>query len=197
MKTHPYLFASFPMSSPDRNAMPDASLAKANAVSRYSMLGMGLFVVFAIVVHALVLAATNANDEAGSLLRGDFAVGSRTWLFAGVGAAFLGFTWLSHLPLAQSLCGSSNKQAVGDLVSASDLSPLAGLMISMAIRIAGTFAILGLLWKWEFVSRKESVFDVLFWYVTLTAMEVVGIVCASRSFVQSSSLGSVSRASDS
>jgi hypothetical protein len=186
------------MSSLDGNASCTASSSKAKAASRYLMVMMGFFVVAAILAHGFALNAMRSVD--GGEIAESGAISHRTWLFAGVGFAFLAFTWLSHLPLVQMLRSNSATQhgeAVVPGNTAADLGPFAGLLVSMAIRIAGTFAILGLLWKAEFVSREETVFDVLFWYVTLTAMEVVGIVWASRSLVRSSPLGSVARVGDS
>lgn len=50
--------------------------------------------------------------------------------------------------------------------------PVVAILGSMAIRVAGTFAILGALLIFSPLERSEAVFNVLFWYITLTAWDV-------------------------
>jgi len=91
-------------------------------------------------------------------VRGGVAADS-TW-FAATGLFFLLITAASHLIL-------SRESTSGALVS---------LMISMAIRLLGTFLVLGGLLILSPLSRPEAVFNVLFWYITLTATDLVSVV---------------------
>ena len=100
-----------------------------------------------------------------------------TFVFAGTGSLFLLLTIAAHVWTVRGLTPPPSERQ-GDNRPA---SPPAMLLIPMAIRFAGTFAILGGLLVWGSVERHEAVFDVLFWYVTLTTLEVVGIVWAFRS----------------
>lgn len=176
------------MSSSTGNACRSVAPEKVAVVSRYLVAATASFAFFAIVVHALVLHQSGSANSMGSI--GVTNVDERTWVFGATGVSFLVLTWLSHLVIASTLTSGSG-------ASRSEQGPLLALLISMAIRVAGTFAILGLLWNLEIVGRKEAVFDVLFWYVTLTAMEVIGIVCTSKCIMRNSPLGQVVQASDS
>lgn len=100
--------------------------------------------------------------------------------FAAVGLGFLVVTLLSHISACQRWEGS----------------PLAPLMISMAIRLAGTFLILVLILKLSPLSRGEAVFNVLFWYITLTATDLVGVVRQKNRDLHVVSLSSASRQVD-
>jgi len=86
-------------------------------------------------------------------------VADTAW-FAIVGVAFLVVTAVSH----------------GVLTRQSDASPVVPMMISMAIRLLGTFLILGIILTLSPLSRPEAVFNVLFWYITLTVADLVGVV---------------------
>jgi len=55
-------------------------------------------------------------------------------------------------------------------------APLVPMMISMAIRLAGTFLILGIILNLSPLNRLEAVFNVLFWYITLTATDLLSVV---------------------
>ncbi|TVQ00513.1 MAG: hypothetical protein EA381_07355 [Planctomycetaceae bacterium] len=66
------------------------------------------------------------------------------------------------------------------------VEPIVGILGSMAIRVAGTFAILGGLLLFSSLERPEAVFNVLFWYITLTIWDVWGTV-RSRGAVGDSS----------
>lgn len=79
--------------------------------------------------------------------------------FAITGVAFLVVTALSHTVACRS----------------SVAAPLVPLMISMAIRLAGTFMILGVILNLSPLSRAEAVFNVLFWYITLTATDLISV----------------------
>jgi len=86
-------------------------------------------------------------------------VADTVW-FATVGAAFLVVTAASH----------------GVLCKQSAAPSLVPLMISMAIRLGGTFLMLGIILTLSPLSRPEAVFNVLFWYITLTAADLFGVV---------------------
>lgn len=95
-------------------------------------------------------------------------VADTAW-FAIVGAAFLAITVVSH----------------GVLCQQSAAAPLVPLMISMAIRLTGTFLILGIILKLSPLGRPEAVFNVLFWYITLTSVDLVGVVRQKNRDLQS------------
>jgi hypothetical protein len=99
-------------------------------------------------------------------------------VFAVVGGWFLLLTLVSHWWAVRGLSRHTGASGVSDAAGGGTIGML---LMSMAIRFAGTFAMLGVLWLSGVVGRQEAVFDVLFWYVTLTTMEVGGIVWASRS----------------
>lgn len=80
--------------------------------------------------------------------------------FAITGVAFLIVTAVSH---AFACRPSAN-------------APLVPLMISMAIRLAGTFLILGIILNLSPLSRPEAVLNVLFWYITLTVTDLLSVV---------------------
>jgi len=73
-------------------------------------------------------------------------------------------------------------------------APLVPLMISMAIRLAGTFLILGIILNLSPLSRPEAVFNVLFWYITLTVADLLSVVRHKNrdNYVTSVIAGSVS-----
>lgn len=81
-----------------------------------------------------------------------------TW-FALTGVAFLGVTAAAHAVL----CRSQGSEFV------------IGILGSMAIRLAGTLSILGMLLFFSPVGRPGAVFNVLFWYITLTLWDLLGI----------------------
>ncbi len=83
-------------------------------------------------------------------------VGWDTGWFAAVGFFFLLITAASHAVLCRS--------------SAAD--PVVAILGSMGIRLAGTFAILGGLIFFSPLGRPEAVFNVLFWYITLTVWDL-------------------------
>jgi len=106
-----------------------------------------------------------------------FTFADTAW-FAITGIAFLLVTAGSHLIACRP----------------SPTAPLVPLMISMAIRLAGTFLILGIILNLSPLSRPEAVFNVLFWYITLTVTDILGVVRhknRDKSFV-STVAGSVS-----
>jgi len=80
--------------------------------------------------------------------------------FAVSGLFFLLITAASHVVLSRE----------------STAGPLVSLMISMAIRLLGTFLVLGGLLALSPLSRPEAVFNVLFWYITLTATDLLSVV---------------------
>lgn len=79
--------------------------------------------------------------------------------FALTGIAFLVITAASHAVLCRS--------------RGSDL--VVGILGSMAIRLAGTFAILGLLLFFSPLGRRGAVCNVLFWYITLTLWDLFSV----------------------
>jgi hypothetical protein len=85
--------------------------------------------------------------------------GDTAW-FAATGFGFVAVTAISHCVVSKP----------------SSDAPLAPLMVSMAIRLAGTFLILGMILKLSPLSRPEAVFNVLFWYITLTSADLIGVV---------------------
>lgn len=87
-----------------------------------------------------------------------WASASTAW-FCLAGCGFLLTTVLSHLVLCRSAA-----------------APLVPLMVAMMVRLAGTFLVLGCLLAFSPLSRPEAVFNVLFWYITLTAADLVGVV---------------------
>jgi hypothetical protein len=124
---------------------------------------------------------------------GEWVVPS-TLIFAIVGLVFLALTVLSDIPVAMALNAQSRAAVQGSEPSKAELSPMASLLIPMAVRCTGTFLVLGFLVISKFLSREESVFDVLFWYVTLTAMEIAHIVWASQALMRQKPLENVSQA---
>lgn len=136
---------------------------------------MGLVCVGFVVLHALV-------RSVGGIVLVNEAVGLESApssvVFGVVGLMFLGLTALSHWWLVRGL--SRTPAAMREGRGGGQHGPVGKVLVSMAIRFAGTFAILGSLMVLKVVGRHEAVFDVLFWYVTLTTMEVGGIVWASR-----------------
>jgi len=120
-------------------------------------------------LHWFVAPAIAVNvADGGQVSSPDFVV------FATVGGAFFGISLVTHFCLSRIAAGRNAVEvpAVADSVGV--------LMIPMVIRFAGTFLVLGGLLVGRWISRNESVFDVLFWYVTLTSLEIGGIVWASR-----------------
>ena len=103
------------------------------------------------------------------LLVSRYMLGADALWFTLCGAAFLAVTIASHLVLARSAA-----------VDSGALGPLGPLLVSMAIRLAGTFAILGLLLWLSPLERPEAVFNVLFWYITLTATDLTALVRQRR-----------------
>jgi len=99
-----------------------------------------------------------ASVAHGLAVRGGFA--ADTFCFVICGVAFWGVTAASHVVL----CKDSGGQ------------PLVPLLASMAIRLGGIFVIFGCLELFSTLSRREAVFNVLFWYITLTATDLVGVV---------------------
>lgn len=111
---------------------------------------------------ALVVIACGLHAVAVS--RG--VVADTTW-FTLSGIALLAVTVVSHLALARP-------PAPG----AAPLASLTAVMLSMAIRLSGTFAVLGILLLLAPLGRTEAVFNVLFWYITLTAVDLSAMVRA-------------------
>jgi hypothetical protein len=120
------------------------------AVSRAGNVGLMLF------VSAFFVAI--ASVAHGLAVRGGFA--ADTFYFVICGVAFWVVTAVSHVVLTQD----------------SDGQPLVPLLASMAIRLGGIFVIFGCLELFSTLSRREAVFNVLFWYITLTATDLVGVV---------------------
>ncbi len=87
-------------------------------------------------------------------------VAADTAWFSLAGAAFLLVTAISHCVLCRQHTAS----------------PLVPLLLSMTIRLAGTFLILGTLLAFSPLSRPEAVSNVLFWYITFTAADLVGVI---------------------
>ena len=79
--------------------------------------------------------------------------------FALTGLAFLAVTAAAHAVLCRS--------------RGSDF--VVGILGSMVIRLAGTFAILGGLLFFSPMSRPEAVCNVLFWYITLTLWDLFSV----------------------
>jgi len=117
----------------------------------------------------------------------DGSVETSTLVFASVGAAFLGLALVSHVVV--ELAGARHA-AVSEVPPTGSVGngPIGAILVPMAVRFVGTFAILGVLHFTAVVSRNESVFDILFWYVSLTTIEIVGIVWASKSATKIPSL---------
>ena len=89
-------------------------------------------------------------------LAADRLVGADTLLFALTGIWLVAVTAVAHALLQRG----------------GRVEPIVGILGSMAIRVAGTFAILGGLLLFSPLERPEAVFNVLFWYITLTAWDV-------------------------
>jgi formate-dependent nitrite reductase membrane component NrfD len=107
-----------------------------------------------------VVVASGAHAAAAS-----YGVPGNSLWFVIAGIGFLAVTAAAHLPLSRS------KDDAAD-----PMSGVNGLLLSMAIRLAGTFLILGLLLLVSPLERPEAVFNVLFWYITLTATDLVILV---------------------
>lgn len=136
--------------------MPGSSTSSSTAAAdRPGVSAWGL-----IAAAVIVALASSAHLAAASL----GAPGSSLW-FAIAGVGFLGVTAAAHLPLARPASDAANP-----------LGDVGALLVSMAIRLAGTFLILGLLLLVSPLGRPEAVFNVLFWYITLTATDLVVLV---------------------
>ncbi len=93
------------------------------------------------------------------------AVGWNWPAFSGAGMILWGLTWWAHRPLRQ-------RQAPD--------APVAMVLVPMAIRMSGVFAVLGALIWLVGIPRVESVVIVLFWYVTLTGLDLWAIISRRR-----------------
>lgn len=113
-----------------------------------------------IAAAAIVVLASSSHAVAGS-----FGLPGDSLWFALAGIGFLAVTAAAHLPL-------SRRADQG----ADPMGGVTALLLSMAIRLAGTFLILGLLLLVSPLGRPEAVFSVLFWYITLTATDLVILV---------------------
>ncbi len=145
-------------------------------VPRAAWILMCVLVVVATLLHFLI----GQNWVVESIISGNVS-GDRlnTRVFASVGLAFISLALFSHFVVKQVMRyfvapSNARDKTIGP-------ERISSLLVPMAIRFAGTFALLGSLIFFEAVSRNEAVFDVLFWYTTLTTIETVGIVYASRS----------------
>lgn len=173
------------MATVDFTNQTQAARPDTGSGGRSTLLAAGMFAAVAIAAHAWV-----AHDDAA------FAVSVRvalqappsTLVFAGVGGLFLLLTWLAHLPVARALSrqGSERQESDAQAVAVHQTA-LWALLLPMAIRLAGTFLLLSGLIGSALVRQNEAVFNVLFWYVTLTSIEVVGIVWASKPAASSAS----------
>ncbi|MGV3484024.1 MAG: hypothetical protein ACO1RT_06385 [Planctomycetaceae bacterium] len=148
----------------------------ARAAGRWSLLALVMFAGLAIAGHAAVAAESLGGDTV-------LGVQPNTRVFAGVGAMFVALTLVSHVPVLRVM----SRSGAADPGAHAAGSPVTALLVSMSIRLLGTFLILAGLVSSAWVGRNEAVFDVLFWYVTLTTMEVVGIVWTSKSLAKSAS----------
>lgn len=153
-------------------------------VPRAAWILMCLLVVVGTLLHFLIGQTWVAESISGNVS------GERlnTRVFASVGLAFISLALFSHFGVKQVMRyfvapSNARDKAIGP-------ERISSLLVPMAIRFAGTFALLGSLIFFEAVSRNEAVFDVLFWYTTLTTIETVGIVYASRSTIHRQWLGS-------
>ena len=144
-------------------------------VPRAAWILMCLLVVFATLLHFLIGQTWGAELIIRGNVSGDCL---NTRVFVSVGLAFISLALFSHFIVKQVMRyfvapSNSRDQTIGP-------ERISSLLVPMAIRFAGTFALLGSLIFFEAVSRNEAVFDVLFWYTTLTTIETVGIVYGSR-----------------
>jgi hypothetical protein len=157
---------------------------------------MCLFGIVATLLHLAIVRLAGLQTLDGG---GASGMSPDTRVFGLVGAMFLGVAACSHFIVkrAASRNGRKGDSAAKGTEKSAGLGPIGAILIPMAVRFAGTFAVLGGLLFFATVSRNESVFDVLFWYVTLTTMEIVGIVCTSRSAVPDEQSTSMSPASSS
>lgn len=96
----------------------------------------------------------------GHLLVAQWWLPVQTSWFVATGFGFLLVTAGAHRVLSRGIGGD----------------PLVSLLVSMSIRLVGTFAILGGLWVFSPLERPEAVFNILFWYITLTAIDLTAIV---------------------
>ncbi len=101
--------------------------------------------------------------------------------FAITGAVFLAVTVAAH-----------RAATWGDATEAEPYGAVGSLFISMAIRLSGTFAILGLLLWFSPLERREAVFNVLFWYITLTVTDVIAVVRQRRRLENQTAVGRLS-----
>jgi hypothetical protein len=85
--------------------------------------------------------------------------------FTVAGFVFLAVTVSSHAVLSR-----------GETAGSASAGEIGSLLISMAIRLSGTFLILGSLLAISPLSRTEAVSTVLFWYITLTVIDLAGVV---------------------
>lgn len=164
---------------------PPPSAYRASLTFKWAMIA---FFVLAVLGHWLVstrIATTGTPDAWGS---------PNTMVFASVGLVFLTLTLLSDIPVSMALKAQSRMPMPAAELPKADLGPMASLLIPMAVRCTGTFLVLGFLVVSKILSREESVFDVLFWYVTLTAMEIAHIVWASQALMRHKTLENVSQA---
>lgn len=120
----------------------------------------GVSVVGLIVAAVVVVVASSVHTVAGR-----WGVPGDSLWFALSGVAFLAVTVAAHFPVARPA-----DQTAGPL------GAVTALLLSMAIRLAGTFLILGGLLLVSPLARPEAVFNVLFWYITLTATDMVPLV---------------------
>jgi|GEM_PF-2762381 len=134
---------------------------------------MGMVCIGMVCLHMLIRAVSGivlVNEAVGLESTPD------SFVFAVIGLMFFGLTALTHWWLVR---GSSHTPVTQGAFGR-ERGPVGMVFVSMVIRFAGTFAILGSLMVLKVVGRHEAAFNVLFWYVTLTTMEIGGIVWASR-----------------
>lgn len=151
-----------------------------HTIPRVAWMLMCVLLVIATSVHFLIVGLWVFETDSGLSSSGE---GFQTRIFALIGSLFIVVAVFSHFIMKHAmrfLVEHSN--SVDKTSDKSDGSGQIGaILVPMAIRFVGTFAILGSLLFFEAVSRNEAVFDVLFWYTTLTTIETVGIVYVSRS----------------
>ncbi len=111
----------------------------------------------------LLLGPRDSNDIANAS-----SYVANSFLFAIVGFVFFVSTVVVDLICLRGVTGAAHL-AVANM-----------LVIPMSIRLAVTFLVFAILAATGVVSKGEAAVDVLFWYVSLTATELVGIVLAFR-----------------
>lgn len=123
-------------------------------------------------------AAANSATGAEGVGVGGLVAAAVLWVLAVAGHLLAAALWQLDTPwfAASGWFYLAITAASHGMIGWRRCDPVVGMLLAMAVRLVGVLAMFVILLNFSPLAQSEAVFNLLFWYITLTSFDLIAIV---------------------